>query len=325
MKKAVKIVLFVIIFIILGVTAGYVYLIKAYPNISEAADVKINITPEMLKRGDYLFNSVCGCADCHSIRDYTKYAGPLVTGTTGMGGFEFNEDMGLPGKFYSKNITPAGLKNWTDGELLRAVTEGVSKNGEPLFPIMPYPAFGRMDRDDVFSVLAYMRTLPPIDNNVPESKPNFPMNLIIRTLPQKNDFQPIPDKTNVNEYGKYLLNIAGCSDCHTPQEKGEFLTDKFLAGGQEYKLPSGIIIRSSNITPDMQTGIGNWSKENFIEKFRSFSKDKFVPNDVQKGEFNTIMGWTFYSGMTDDDLSAIFDYLRTVRPIYNPVIKFENK
>lgn len=323
MKKLFKISLFVIAFLIVGAIAGYIYILKAYPKISDAPDLKINATPEMVKRGEYLFNSVCGCADCHSTRDYSKFAGPVVPGTIGKGGFEFNEDFGLPGKFYARNITPASLKNWTDGEILRALTEGVSKDGEPLFPLMPYTNFGKMDKNDVYAIIAYLRTLQPIENNISASNPSFPMNLIMRTIPQKNDFKPAPDKSNTKEYGKYLVNIAGCNDCHTQQVKGEYIMEKYLAGGQEFKLPGGIIVRPANITPDMQTGIGAWSKEMFIQRFKTYSKEKYVPTVVKEGEYNTFMPWTFYSGMTEEDLSAIYDFLRTITPIPNAVTKFE--
>lgn len=323
MKKLFRVSLFVIAFLFVGALAGYLYMLKAYPKIGAAQDIKINATPEMVKRGEYLFNNVCGCADCHSSRDFSKYTGPIIPGTLGKGGFEFNEDFGLPGKFYARNITPASLKNWTDGEILRAITEGVSKDGEPLFPLMPFNAFGKMDKNDVYSVIAYLRTLQPIENSIPESKPGFPMKLIMRTLPQKNDFQLIPDKSNTKEYGKYLVNIAGCNDCHTQQVKGEFQMNKYLAGGQEFKLPGGVIVRPANITPEKQTGIGNWTKEIFLQRFRTYSKENFVPTEVKEGEFNTIMPWTLYSGMTDEDLSAIYDYLRTITPIPNSVTKFE--
>ncbi|MCU0371979.1 MAG: cytochrome C, partial [Ignavibacteria bacterium] len=138
MKKLFKVLLFIAVFLVAGAAAGYFYIMNALPKTGDPPDLKISATPEMIKRGEYLFNNVCGCADCHSTRDYSKIAGPLVEGTKGKGGFEFNEEFGLPGKFYARNITPAGLKGWTDGEIFRAITEGVSRDGEPLFPLMPY-------------------------------------------------------------------------------------------------------------------------------------------------------------------------------------------
>ena len=215
MKKFKKVILLVIGFLFLGIISGYFYFIKAFPKVEPVPDLKISSNPEMLRRGEYLFNSVLGCADCHSTRDYSKYAGPLVEGTLGKGGFEFNEDFGLPGKFYARNITPSDLGNWTDGEIFRAITEGVDKNGNALFPLMPYINFGQMDRDDIYSVIAYLRTLKPLENSIPESKPSFPMNLIMRTIPKKSDFHKKPAESNTIEYGKYLVIAAGCNDCHT--------------------------------------------------------------------------------------------------------------
>lgn len=325
MKKLFKIILFVSLFLIVGTVAGYFYLMSALPKIADAPNIKIEPSPELVKRGEYLFHSVAVCADCHSTRDYSRFSGPLVEGTVGKGGFEFNEEFGLPGKFYAKNITPAGLKGWSDGEIFRAITEGVNKDGEPLFPLMPYLTFGKMDKNDVYAIIAYMKTLQPIENNVPESKPKFPVNLIMRSMPQKSEFRNIPDKSNTKEYGKYLTDIAGCNDCHTQQVDGEFQMNKYLAGGQEFKLSGGVVLRSSNITPDVESGIGGWTKEMFIQKFRSYSKSNFTPQEVKQGEFNTIMPWTFFANMTDEDLGAIYDYLRSIVSIPNKVIKFENK
>ena len=78
--------------------------------------------------------------DCHSQRDWTRLAGPLLPGMLGAGGQEYGKDYGLPGRFYGRNITPAALKTWSDAELLTAITAGVSKSGKPLFPLMPYRA-----------------------------------------------------------------------------------------------------------------------------------------------------------------------------------------
>jgi mono/diheme cytochrome c family protein len=323
MRKLFKVLLFIALFLVAGAAAGYYYIMKALPKIADAPDIKISATPDMIKRGEYLFNHVCGCADCHSTRDYSKFAGPLVEGTKGKGGFEFNEEFGLPGKFYARNITPAGLKGWTDGEIFRAITEGVSRDGEPLFPLMPYLNFGKMDKNDIYSIISYMRTLQPLENNVAVSKPEFPMNLVMRTIPQRNNLQSVPDKSNTVEYGKYLTNAAGCNDCHTLQVKGEFQMNRYMSGGNGFKLPGGVVVTPANITPDVQTGIGSWTKEEFLNKFRAYRQDKYISVPVKGGDFNTVMPWTFLAGMTDEDLSAIYDYLKTITPIPNSVTKFE--
>ena len=107
--------------------------------------------------------------------------------------------------------------------------------------------------------------------------------------------------------------------------KGEFLTDKYLAGGQEYILPGNVIVRPANLTPDNETGLGKWTKEQFINKFKEFRKPNFNPQYVKEGDYNTFMPWTFLANMTDSDISAIYDYLRTIKPVSNRVVKFEKK
>ena len=85
------------------------------------------------------------------------------------------------------------------------------------------------------------------------------------------------------------------------------------------------MLRSANITPDRENGIGVWTKEQFITRFRTYADGIYNAPDVKEGEFNTIMPWTFYAGMTDEDLGAIYDYLRTIKPIPIRVTKFEKK
>jgi hypothetical protein len=325
MKKILKILLVFVVIVVLIAVAGYIYLLKVYPKVAKAEDIKIEVTQARLERGKYLVNNVCACVDCHSNRDFSMFGAPLVEGTEGKGGFEFNEDFGLPGKFYARNITPASLGSWTDGEIIRAITQGVSRDGEPLFPLMAYPNYGSMDKEDIYSIITYLRTLKPIENVVPESRPSFPVNLIMRTIAGSNNFGKMPDKSNTVEYGKYLVNAANCSDCHTPSDNGKPIMDKYLSGGDGAVFPGNLIVRPANITPDIKTGIGSWSRQDFINKFRSYSKEKFVPVKLNQGDFNTYMPWTFYGNMTEEDLGAIYDYLRTIPAIEHSVTKFEKK
>jgi len=189
---------------------------------------------------------------------------------------------------------------------------------------MPFLNYGKMDPNDIYAIIAYMRTLKTIPNNVPASSPKFPMSLIMRTIPQKHELKSFVNKSN-SDYGQYLVNAAGCNDCHTQQVKGDFLKDKYLAGGQEFVLPGNIIVRPSNITSDPETGIGAWTKEQFIKKFKSFAAPEYNPFSVQEGEFNTFMPWTFFANMTEEDLGAIYDFLRTVPPVSNKVERFSKK
>lgn len=320
-KNVIKMILVLIaVFLI----SGYIYFNSHYPDVGDAPDIKIERTPERIERGKYLFNNVAACVDCHSERDFSKLSAPVVPGTEGKGGAPLGEEFGLPGTFYAKNITPYALESWTDGEILRAITEGVSKDGSALFPIMPYMAFGKMDKEDIYSIIAYLRTLTPIKNDVQKSKPKFPMNFIMKTIPMKSGLTTKPDLSNSTAYGKYLVEAASCIDCHTPGVDGKFNMEKYMSGGTEIKLP-GMINRPANITPDNETGLGLWTKEQFINTFKHRAGTEYTNTNVKPGEFQTVMPWSVYGNMTDEDLGAIYDYLRSIPAVKNQVNKFEIK
>ncbi len=308
--------------LLLVVIAGLLLVRFALPNVGEAEYLKIDATPERIARGQYLATSVAVCVDCHSQRDWSKYSGPLVSGTIGKGGEVFDQSIGFPGRFYAKNITPYGIGKWTDGEVLRAISSGVSKDGSALFPVMPHSNYGKMDKEDVISIIAYLRTIKPIENDIAESKVDFPMSFILNTIPRKASFSKIPDKKNAVAYGAYLFNVAACFECHTKKEKGTPVVGMELAGGFEFPLPTGGIVRSANITPDKKTGIGNWTEEQFVSRFKIYGDSSYVPVNVKKGDGNTAMPWTMYGKMKTADLKAIYAYIKTVKPIENKVVKF---
>jgi len=319
MAKFIKIFSFSLSFILISIAGLITYIKVALPNIGEPdQSMKIEMSKENIERGRYLANHVTVCMDCHSTRNWNKYSGPLVNGTLGKGGEAFTQDFGFPGEYHSKNITPYNLKDWTDGEIYRCITTGVNKHNKALFPVMPYPSYGKMSDSDIKAIIAYIRTLNPIESSPKESKSDFPMNLIINTIPVKASPENIPDKKDTVKYGSYLINAAGCAECHTKSDKGKKLPGMDYAGGFEFKMYSGIT-RSSNITPDKETGIGNMTKDNFIEKFKKFDPQIYTPVDVKKSDFNTVMPWMMYSGMTKEDLGAIYDYLLTVKPVKNKV------
>src|SRR5688572_28621688 len=215
MKTQVKIVAGLVVLVVLVAACDYGYLMFAYPKVPPPTAFKIEPTPERLARGKYLNDHVVGCTTCHTKRDWTKFSGPVMPDQLGAGGEPFN--LGPAGMAYSKNITPAAIGSWTDGELLRAVTQGVSKDGSPLFPLMPYPHYGAMDEEDVHAVLAYIRSLKAITGTTPpERKLSFPLNFIVRTMPGPNTFGKRPSPDDKVAYGKYMTRSALCSDCHTP-------------------------------------------------------------------------------------------------------------
>ncbi|MFD1141374.1 c-type cytochrome [Larkinella insperata] len=294
---------------------------KAYsPATGRIRTVSLPTSTAHLERGRYLANHVAVCMDCHSKRDYNRLAGPVIAGTVGGGGAEFGKNYGLPGTYYAKNITPFALKSWSDTELLLAITAGVSRNGKSLFPLMPYANYGKMDENDALAILAYLRTLEPVENAVPESKPTGPLKLAMKMMPHKARFQPVPKAENGAEYGRYLVTMAGCADCHTKRAMGGLVKKAAFAGGTEITMAGGTL-RSANITPDVETGIGAWTKEAFIRRFKTFDPATFNAPEVRNG-YNTVMPWSMYAGMSEQDLGAIYEYLKTVRPVRNRVEVF---
>ena len=289
------------------------------------ANNKEDSLKKMLDRGEYLVLHVVPCLDCHSKRDFTKFSGPIVPGTEGMGGEVFDQKLaGLPGTVYAKNITSdpeTGIGTWTDDEILRAVTQGISKTGDTLFPIMPYVNFNHMAKEDLLSIIAYIRTLKPIKNKIPARQLMIPISMAYPApaLQASIDGNIRPPETDAVQYGGYLLNAASCADCHTPMVKGEFDFSRRLAGGFRFDVGS-FVVNSANITPDSASGIGAWNEERFMNKFIQYREEKAYNFDP--GKQNTYMPITPYAGMKDEDLKAIYAYLRTVKAVSNTVEKY---
>ena len=324
MKKILRVIGIILGIVVIAVIGFLIYFNSTHPNVAAAKDIHVEITPERLERGKYLANYVTNCIDCHSKRDFTKFSGPIVPGTEGMGGEVFDGPKAdVPGVIYARNITPAGIGDWTDGELFRAITVGVNKKGEALFPLMPYTHFSKMSQEDIYSIISYIRSLKPIENKIPERKLDFPLNLIVKTIPKDLDgpLPPAPDRANTLAYGEYMVNAVACIACHTKLEKGQMLPGTEFAGGFKFCI-DGHCATSANITPDNETGIGLLTKEAFLDKFRFYRDEKAKNIPVGKGGNNSPMPWGLYSHLTNEDLSAIYDYLRTLPPVVNKVEKY---
>jgi mono/diheme cytochrome c family protein len=322
--KALKLIGKIFAGLLIVIAAAMIYVKTALPNTGPAPEIKIERTAARIERGKYLANHVTVCMDCHSSRDWARYAGPMGTGGFGAGGEVFTKEMGFPGKFFAPNITPYGLGDWTDGEIFRAVTTGVNKDGKALFPVMAYHRFGQLDKEDVYSIIAYIRELPAIKKDIPESQADFPVNFIINTMPKEAHFTTLPAETDQVAYGKYLANATGCVDCHSKTDKGSVIPGTEYGGGMEFAGPAGIL-RSPNITMHKQTGIGNWTEEAFVSRFKAYADSAYVSPKLHPGELNTPMPWTMYAGMKEKDLAALFAYLNTVKQIDNQVVRIEKK
>jgi mono/diheme cytochrome c family protein len=319
MKTMLKIGLLAVSALLLLAMGGILYVSFALPNVGPPpTDLKVEVTPEKIERGKYLAYHVLQCIDCHSQRDFGVFSGPPNEGTEAHGGERFDQTMGFPGVFISPNITPTGIGDWTDGELFRLITTGVRKNGEPIFPIMPFESYGKLDPSDIEAVIAYIRTLEPATTNHPASVADFPFNLIMRTIPKKAEPEKRPSTQDQIAYGKYLVTASACYDCHTKFANGAYVGEP-LAGGREFLLPWGTLT-SANITPH-ETGIGSWTKEAFVGKFKAHQNREELPS-VIGSDFQTIMPWYMYAGMTEEDLGAIYSYLKTITPVENRITVF---
>lgn len=274
------------------------------------SDMKIEQTPERVERGRYLANSVAACMACHSPLDAKTHT--LIPGTMGAGGRRFGKEEGLPADIYSSNITPdpeTGLGTWSDDEILRAMREGVSKDGRPLFPLMPYPGYHHMSDEDAMAIVAYLRTIPPIKNQVPGYSLGFPLSAIVNTMPMPMEKAVAPAPAEGVERGKYVLTMASCVECHTPMGGAGPDMSKFLAGGHVMK-DSGHEFVIPNITQDKETGIGAWTDQQIGDAIRYGRR----PDGKM---LHPMMPWMFYNGMNNQDLKALVAYLRTVPAIKN--------
>ena len=309
-----------ILFGILVLVVASIFLVIYLPASVDTPDIKIEQTPQRLERGKYLVNNVSACLDCHSKRERGFSTVMVDENSIGANAEMFSEEMGFPGDYYPSNLTPSNLKNWTDGELYSVLTTGVNKDGRVLFPVMPYKHYTKMSKEDIYSIIAYLRTLDPIESNDPESKPKFIMKIISKlAFKEVPSHQEIPPKSDKVAYGEYIVNAASCYDCHTPLEKGRYIEELAFSGGFEFKRSNGNSIYSSNITPDQETGIGSWDEEYFLNQFSQWRDDKMKYRKKKEGTENSEMPWTLYAGMTDEDIRAMFAYLNTIKPIKNKV------
>lgn len=313
----------VIVGAIIVIFISFIIYVNTYLPNKELEDISVEITPERLIRGEYLAHSVMGCIDCHSKRLEDIQTFPPDPNSIGAGAAIYDEKLGITvGKFYPSNLTPYNLKDWTDGEIYRAIVNGVGKDGNALFPIMPYMSYSELDKEDIYSVIAYIRTLEPVVAESPKSSANFPFSIIMKLFfPRDANHQPIPDLNDKVKYGEYLAKAAACSDCHTPMIDGKPSKDSLYAGGFELITPTGKKVQASNITPDKNTGIGNWSEEYFLKRFTEYRDSAMRNQKIGKDDFHSEMPWITYSDMKDEDIKAIYSYLMTLKPIDKRILK----
>jgi len=258
-----------------------------------------NAQSDLVKRGDYLVNGILTCGNCHTPKGPT---GDIMDKAFS-GGLSWDEP---PFKVTAPNITQdneTGIGNYTDAELKQVLRKGIKRNGVPVAMIMPSGFYEIMTDRDLDAVIAYLRTIKPIKNTVPDP--------IYKTA-QGHPIPPGGEKpftegmlSDKVKKGFYLATIAHCMECHTPMgPRGRDFASKLGTGGFEFPGPWGVSV-SRNITSSKEKGIGGWTNEEIkraITQGISRNGSKLKPP----------MGYHYYSTVSTDDLDAIVAYLRTV-------------
>ncbi len=317
LKKILAAVALIAILVVAG-GLGYLYLRK--PATAPPSAIKVEMTPERIARGKYLFQNLLGCDGCHSRHDEARFGRPVMEAGRGQG-FVFPPEVGLPGTVVAANITPdreTGIGAWTDGEKIRAIREGISRDGHVIFPMMPYANYRLMSDEDVYAVVAYLNSLPAVRNLLPATRVKFLVGLMVKGVPQPASAVPAPNRNDKLKYGEYLATMASCSECHTQVEKAQPLLAKRLAGGREFRTPFAIVV-SGNITPDADTGIGKWSEQQFLDKIYQYKQYAEKGSPPVGPEGFTLMPWLGLSQLSREELGAIYTYLMSQPAVRNAV------
>jgi len=267
---------------------------------------------DLAAKGQYIFALAGGCA-CHTAPKGTPHVGarafPIPFGTV-----------------YSTNITrdkETGLGAWTDQQIYDAMVKGIRRDGSRILPVMPYERYSGMAQDDMKALIAFLRTLKPVTKATPELKSWAPFARSIGTplfLKFFANFANSPAQAPKSgiERGRYLVNhVSLCGDCHTPRNMiGVPNRSLYLAGAGKKIGPLGNAM--PNITPDKETGIGEWKREDIVELLNSGTKPDL--DNVQGLMEEVIQGAPFgYKDMKKEDALAIADYLKSIPAIKNKI------
>ena len=274
---------------------------------------KVAVTPERVARGRYLVEGVAHCMRCHSDHDWKMHGAPEVAGLSGAGWDVPWRDNKMPGPVFATNLTPdpeTGLGNVPDDAIARAIREGVGHDGRALF-MMPWQNFRGFSDEEVASIIAYLRSIPAVRKPRGATKIVAPVRWFLKAAPQPLD-APVAaaDESSPVARGRRLAELGQCQTCHTPVDaRHQPLAGMAFAGGQEFVI-DGVTYRSPNITPDA-SGIAHYDEALFVRTMRT--------GNVGSRRLAPIMPWLEIRQLSDDDLKALWAYLKTVRPIAHDV------
>jgi mono/diheme cytochrome c family protein len=263
----------------------------------------------LVAKGQYIFALAGGCA-CHTVPEETEHAGgrafPIPFGTV-----------------YSTNITQdqeTGLGAWSDQQIRDAMVKGIRADGSRILPVMPFEAYAGMAQEDMTALIAYMRTLKPVKKATPQMKTWAPFTrglgvpLWLKFFGSSSSSPAQAPKSGI-ERGRYLLeHVSLCGDCHTPRNFiGVANRSLYLAGAGEKSGPLGQAV--PNITPDKETGIGAWKREDTAELLLNGTKPDL---DNVQGLMAEVVEHG-YKNMSKQDALAIADYLKSIPAIKNKI------
>ncbi|MDX1768914.1 MAG: c-type cytochrome [Arenibacter troitsensis] len=277
----------------------------------EKIDYQVTSSPEAIARGEKL--AVMLCASCHLNHQTYKLTGQKMMDAPP----EF-------GEIYSQNITQDktyGIGDWTDGELVYLLRTGIKRDGKYSPPYMA--KLPGMADEDINAVISFLRSDHPMVKADPTPdvppKPSLLTKILCRVafkpLPMPTEAIPLPNADDSVELGKYLAHNLDCFSCHSADFKtNDFLnpelSEGYFGGGNKPLDLQGRVMLTSNLTPDKETGIGNWTREDFIKALKY--------GQIKGGKALTYPMLP-YSQLTDDEAGAIFEYLQTIPPIKNKV------
>ncbi|MBY0380431.1 MAG: cytochrome c [Xanthobacteraceae bacterium] len=255
-----------------------------------------------VKRGEYLAKAA-DCMVCHTSQGGKEYAG----------GFPFK----LPfGTLYSTNITPdkeTGIGNYSDQDFLNAMHRGIRRDGQRLYPAMPFTSYTYMTDADALAIKAYLFSLRPVRAEIPKNTLSFPFNqrwgMAFWSALFNADSRFMPNTAQTPEWnrGAYLAEaLAHCGDCHTPRNAAFALDNAKKFGGA---LTAGW--RAYNISSDTTTGVGSWTNDAL---FSYLSTGHATGHGTASGPMGEAVNHSF-SKMAPEDLHALVAYLRTVPPV----------
>lgn len=258
-----------------------------------------------LAHGRYLVHAA-DCEACHTAEGGKPFAG----------GRPFQTDFGT---IYSPNITPdtkTGIGSWSDADFLRAMHQGRDKDGHYLYPAFPYAAYTYLTDPDVMAIKTYIFSVPAVSTVAPANTLRFPYNrrelMAIWGLLYNPDrrFEPVADRSASWNRGAYLVESLGhCGDCHTPRNLLQALNNrKKFSGG----IAEGW--RAYNLSSDVQSGIGSWSKE---EMLQYLSTGHSMNRGSAFGPMAQAVHLSFQN-LTASDLGAIVEYVRSVPAVSSP-------